>query len=66
MRDDPGFIFRVPKELIAPINEIAARSGIPRPVVAKILLQQGVNEPPKWVRDLMDAKESNGRAKVAV
>jgi hypothetical protein len=68
VREEQGFIFRVPKHLMPRIEEIAGRSGIPRSTVTRLLLEQGVNEPPKWVRDLMDSKQPNGksREKVAV
>ena len=48
-----GLIFRVPKAMLPAITDLSERTGIPRSVIARILLEHALADPPKWMKDLM-------------
>lgn len=56
VREEPGFIFRVPRGVLPAISEISERTGIPRSVVTRILLDHAISDPPKWMKDAMSKR----------
>ena len=48
-----GFVFRIPRAMLPVVNELSEQTGIPRSVLIKILLEQGMDNPPKWMQDLL-------------
>ncbi len=49
--DDEGFIFRVPREALPVIAEIAERTGFKQSQVARALLLHAINNLPEWAKD---------------
>ena len=64
MQDDPGLIFRVPKAMLPMIADISERTGIPRSVITRILLEHALSDPPKWMKDLVGKRTSKVPAEV--
>ncbi len=48
---DPGLVVRIPKALIGPLMELSRDSHIPPPTLVRILLEQSISDPPKWMRE---------------
>jgi hypothetical protein len=48
---DPGLVVRIPGALLGPLRELSRESRIPTTNLVRILLEQALSDPPKWMRD---------------
>lgn len=48
---EPGLVVRIPRALIGPLLDLSEASHIPAPTLVRILLEQSLSDPPKWMRE---------------